>query len=215
MRSCITLALCEPAGVTGVEIPTPPTSPEIPPTPPMESSSTSVSLTTYRNRIAVENESELFDRIKNLEQMEFYNLPPQNNAGDYQRLVREHFEQALNVPHYIEIYDQEFFEIKVLEQKGLLQDRLFHLMLTENNLKRIMEISPYTNIRKEAFDFIEDKLESVSALRHAFQRNLMEGNLTHFIQELHQKERESEVYVEFYRYFIDYNFRQKYGLDLP
>ncbi|GJZ71746.1 hypothetical protein Tco_0635597 [Tanacetum coccineum] len=43
----------------------------------------------------------------------------------------------------------------ILERKGLLQDRLFNLMLGEQNLSRIMELSPYTNIRREAYDFLE------------------------------------------------------------
>nr|GEW92083.1 hypothetical protein [Tanacetum cinerariifolium] len=45
--------------------------------------------------------------------------------------------------------------LRILERKGLLQDRLFNLMLGEQNLSRIMELSPYMNIRREAYDFLE------------------------------------------------------------
>nr|GFB00254.1 hypothetical protein [Tanacetum cinerariifolium] len=47
----------------------------------------------------------------------------------------------------------------ILERKGLLQDRLFNIMLGEQNLSCIMELSPYTNIRREAYDFLEGKVE--------------------------------------------------------
>ncbi|XLT04679.1 hypothetical protein HN51_043428, partial [Arachis hypogaea] len=65
----------------------------------------------------------------NLENRDFYNLPPQNQPGEYEGLVRQHFDQALNVPHLREILDMEYFELTVLERKGILQDRLFNLML--------------------------------------------------------------------------------------
>ncbi|GJT49398.1 hypothetical protein Tco_0975555 [Tanacetum coccineum] len=47
----------------------------------------------------------------------------------------------------------------ILERKGLLQDRLFNLMLGEQNLSHIMELSLYTNIWREAYDFLEGKVE--------------------------------------------------------
>nr|GEY94593.1 hypothetical protein [Tanacetum cinerariifolium] len=102
-----------------------------------------------------ENEAEIYARIRSLQSRDYYNLPPQNNPGDYEGLVRDHLDQALNVPHYRNILDMEYFELTVLERMGLLQDRLFNLMLGEQNLSRIMELSPYTNIRREAYDFLE------------------------------------------------------------
>ena len=117
--------------------------------------------------------------------------------------------------HYRRIYDQEYFELKVLERKGLLQDSLHSLMLGEPNLDRILQLSPYTDIRKEAFSFLEDSLSSVSALRHAFQRDLMDGTLNSFVHDISQRERNSDVYREFYRYFTDENFRRFHGLPLP
>lgn len=87
-------------------------------------------------------------------------LLPRIILGEYEVLVREELEQALDVPHYRTILDREYFELTVLERKGLLQDRLFHLMLGERNLSRIMELSPYKNIRMEAYSFILRLLSS-------------------------------------------------------
>ena len=57
---------------------------------PLESESSSASLTTYlieiRNVIAAEDEAEIYNRIRNIENMHYYNVPPQNNAVDYERL---------------------------------------------------------------------------------------------------------------------------------
>ncbi|KAL3534674.1 hypothetical protein ACH5RR_003135 [Cinchona calisaya] len=183
--------------------------------PALESSSSSESLATFRNVIAAENEAEIYTRLRNIESLHYYNLPPQNNPGDYERLVREHFDQAINVNHFREILDREYFELQVLERKGLLQDRLFNLMLGEENLDRIMELSPYKNIRQEAYNFLQDKVEPVSALRFAFQRNILDGNLTSFIQELNQNGRNSEIYREFRSHFTDEQFRRANGLPLP
>lgn len=74
--------------------------------PQLEEDSSSESLNTYRNLIAAENEAEIFARLQNLENQDLYNVPPQNNLGDYARLVREHFDQAINVEHYRQIWDR-------------------------------------------------------------------------------------------------------------
>lgn len=150
--------------------------------PALESSSSSESLATFRAVIAAENEAEIYARIRNLENRDFYNLPPQNPPGEYEGLVRQHFDQALNVPHFREILDMEYFELTVLERKGILQDRLFNLMLGEQNIDRIMELSKYTNVRKEAYYFIHYKVEPLNSLQHSFQRHLMDGSLNSFIQ---------------------------------
>nr|YP_010127597.1 hypothetical protein KQ602_mgp03 [Bougainvillea spectabilis]QPP04921.1 hypothetical protein [Bougainvillea spectabilis] len=183
--------------------------------PALESSSSSESLTTYRTVIAAENEAEIYVRIRELENLLYYNIPPQHNPGEYERLVREHFDQALNVTHFLQIYDNEYFELQVLERKGLLQDRLENRLLTQPNLEKILELSPYNNIRKEAYYFLQDKLEPLNNLEHAFQRHLMDGNLNSFIRELNEHGRNSEIYREFYRHFTDEDFRRSCGLPLP
>lgn len=183
--------------------------------PALESSSSTESLATFRAEIAAENEAEIFARIRSLQSRDYYNLPPQNNPGEYEGLVRDHLDQALNVPHYRNILYMEYFELTVLERRGLLQDRLFHLMLGEQNLSRIMELSPYTNIRREAYDFLEGKVEPVGSLQHSFQRDIMDGSLHFFIQDINQSGRNSQIYREFYSHFTDKGFRLKFGLPLP
>lgn len=183
--------------------------------PALESSSSSESLATFRGVIAAENEAEIYARIRNMENLDFYNLPPQNRPGEYEGLVRQHFDQALNVPHFRQIMDMEYLELTVLERKAVLQDRLFNLMISEQNIDRIMELSPYTHIRKEAYDFIHNKVEPLNSLQHSFQRNLMDGSLNSFIKELNQHGRQSNFYQEFYRDFTDEDFRRAIGLPLP
>jgi len=63
--------------------------------------------------------------------------------------------------------------------------------------------SPYSNIRKEAYHFLEDKLQPVGDPRHAFQRNLLEGSLRFFLQDLDQRGKDSSVYQDFFNYFLN------------
>jgi len=161
--------------------------------PALESESSSASLATYRNEIAAESEADIYNRIRHLEHMEYSNIPPQNNIGDYERLVREHFDQALNVDHYLEIGDKEFQELQLMEKKALLQERLQELIINEQNIERIMELSPYTEIRKEADFFLREKVAPLNSLEHAFQRHLMEGSLNSFIQDLNTHDRQSDI----------------------
>ncbi|KAL0285646.1 UNVERIFIED_CONTAM: Cytochrome c oxidase subunit [Sesamum calycinum] len=170
------------------------------------SSSSDDSLTTFRNIIAAPNERELYNRITFLENQNYYGLPPQTRPGEYSSIVREHFDQSIHVRHYRRIYDQELFELQILEIKGALQDKLNAMMLEEPNLARIIQLSPYDNIREQAFSFIEGSTESISAMRHSFQRDLMSGALNHFLQDISRRGRHSEIYQDFYRYFTDEAF---------
>lgn len=80
---------------------------------------------------------------------------------------------AIDVHHYRDILEKESFELTVLERKGLLQKKLSHLMRYEQKITRILELSPYTNIQQEAYDFIEGKVEPVGSLQHSFQRDIL------------------------------------------
>jgi hypothetical protein len=182
---------------------------------PVESSSSSESLATFRNVIAAENENEIYRRIRHLESLDYCCLPPQKNPGDSERLVREHFDAAININHFREILDIEYFELQVLERKAILQDKLRNLMLSEPNIARIMDLSPYSNIQKEAFSFIEYKIEPVGDPRHAFQRHILDGCLNSFINGVNQQGRESMIYKEFYSHFTNEHFRRNHGLPLP
>jgi hypothetical protein len=179
--------------------------------PTLESESITESIGTYRNGAAAESEALVYDRIRDLENQHFYNIPPQNNEGEYENLVRSHFDMALDVHHYLEIWDREYKELQFLEQKGEIQNRLHELMLSEQSFERIMELSPYSDVRKEAYHFLQDKLEPVSSLEHSFQRDLMEGCLGSFVRQLNEGGRESDFYGEFYRHFTDENFRRELG----
>jgi hypothetical protein len=172
-------------------------------------------LATFRAEIAADNEAEIYARIRSLQSRDYYNLPPQNNPGEYEALVRNDFDQAMDVPHYRVILDREFFEITVLEKKGLLQDKFFDILMGEQKIDRIMELSPYKNIRAEAYDFLEGKVEPVSSGQHSFQRDIMAGSLDFFIKDINQSGRNSQIYREFYSHFTDEGFRLKFGLPLP
>ena len=102
-----------------------------------------------------------------------------------------------------------------MERKAVVQDGLFNLLISEQNIGRIMELSPYENIRQEAYAFIQNKVEPLNSLEHAFQRNLMDGSLNSFIKELNLHGRHSHLYREFYRDFTDEDFRRSLGLPLP
>ena len=47
--------------------------------------------------------------------------------GEYEARVRGDFDSALNVPNYLWIYDVKYLNIRVMEGKALLQERLFEL----------------------------------------------------------------------------------------
>ncbi|GJV58647.1 hypothetical protein Tco_1464747 [Tanacetum coccineum] len=63
---------------------------------------------------------------------DYYNLPPQNNPEEYEGLVRDQLDQALNVLHYRNILVMEYFELTVLERKGLLGRRTTSLRVRWN-----------------------------------------------------------------------------------
>ncbi|KAK4412010.1 60S ribosomal protein L5, mitochondrial [Sesamum alatum] len=162
LRHFINVAYCD-GGGNALTPTTPtiefPTNGPISPVEESSSSSSSEELATFRNVIAANNEAELYSRITFLENQNYYGLPPQTRPGEYAAIVHNHFDQALHVRHYRRIYDQELFELQVLEGKGVLQDKLHDLMLGEPNLNRILQLSPYKNIREQAFAFIEDSTE--------------------------------------------------------
>ena len=147
------------------------------------SSETGNTLSQFRSQNA-DVEAELFSRIQNLENKLSYGLPPQLNPGEYENLVRENLENVINVRHYHEALSREFFELKILEMKSELQDFLFHFMISERRIDRILELSLNHDIRRQAFEFIEDKVEPVSSMRYTFQKDILEGTLTHFRQDI-------------------------------
>lgn len=158
--------------------------------PPLESSSSTESRKTYRNIIGAQNEGR----------------------------VRDHFNQAVDVDDYFFVFDRRNFELRVLEQKGLLQDRLFELMLAQSNLESIYKVCLHngqTYIRREAYEFLQEKVKPFSDPSFADQRALMSANQNSFTQQLNEHGRNSEIYQEFYRHFTDEDVRRSLGLPLP
>lgn len=68
---------------------------------------------------------------------------------------REHFDEAITVDHLRSAMDMEYRELQIWEKKALLQERLFSFMISEDNIDRIVQLSPYDNIRKEAKDLLK------------------------------------------------------------
>jgi len=110
--------------------------------------------------------------------------------------------------------DMEYREILILEKKALLQERLFSNLISEDNLERIMELSPYNNIRKEAYEFVEGEVDTLD-LRSEEQRRAMDERLSSFLRTINAHGRTSTIYRKFYSHFINEEFRSLHGLPLP
>jgi len=147
-------------------------------------------------------EMDLFARIRVLENKMVHGLPPQLNPGGYEQLVRENLAEALTTRYYATTLSNEIFEITILELKASLQEALFTQILAEPEIDRLLEMAPIENIRSQAYDFIEEKVEPVSSMRHRFQKNILEGTLRHFIRDLGQNRTNSFIYRDFLNYFL-------------
>ncbi|KAL6969149.1 hypothetical protein U1Q18_041072, partial [Sarracenia purpurea var. burkii] len=125
-------------------------------------------LSNYRAQNA-HVEAELFSGIQELEAQLAHGIPPQLNPGEYENLVLDNLANSINLNHYRSSVSNEFFELKILEFKARVQDVLFQTMLSEPRLEHILNVSPYSEIRAKAFDFIEDKLEPISNMRYNYE----------------------------------------------
>ncbi|KAL4340754.1 hypothetical protein GQ457_08G028910 [Hibiscus cannabinus] len=142
------------------------------------SSSSSESLNTFRHLYAADYEQSIFARIQSLENGQYYNIPPQTRPGEYASIVREHFDQAISVDHLRSALDMEYNEVLIWEKKAILQERLFSFMISEERIERILQLSPYENIRKEAFEFLEGEVEGLNDLRSEEVRRQMDERLS-------------------------------------
>ena len=182
---------------------------------PRESSSSSPSATNpYAN-----HPYEIYQRIRILEARGYENVPPQNHPGEYEELVRGNLSRAWNMGRhfYDTIFMNEYFELRVLERKGLLQDGLTNLMLSEPNLSRVLELSPYSNVRQEAYHFIQDRFPPIflNSLDLSPSRFVIEDSLNCLRSITTNLDRNHSFYKEFYRHFTDEEFRRSVGLPLP
>ncbi|EPS74632.1 hypothetical protein M569_00111 [Genlisea aurea] len=157
----------------------------------------------------------LFSQIRLLENGGFYNLPPQNAPDEYASIVRLHLSQAINQNHFWEILNREFFELSVLQRRGLIETKLYQLMASEPQLARILEYALSHNIRLEADSFIQERLAPVLDQRTPLERYVLDNQLNSFIRDLTENRRASAIYRNFYSYFIDEDFRRRLGLPLP
>lgn len=64
-----------------------------------------------------------------------------------------------------------------------------------------MDASPYSDIRQEAFEFIEWKVEPVNSMRDNYQRTILETSLRFFIRDIENSHQQSFIYREFLSYF--------------
>lgn len=153
-----------------------------------------------------EVESELFSRIRNLEAQLAHGLPPQLNPGEYESLVRDKLNEAVNIRDYQSALNLEVFDLTIMELKVNLKNPLFTLLLTEPDarLAQILSQSPFDerNIRSEIDDFLEDKVKNLSSTRFHFQKLLLEACLRYFIQNVQQDGHLSTVYREFLEHFL-------------
>ena len=104
----------------------------------------------------------------------------------------------------------------MLELKGLLQDRLTNLMLSEPNIIRIMEVSPYSDVRTEAYHFIQDRYPPLFLNSSYIQpsRFLINDTLNS-LRSLTALTADHSFYKDFYSHFTDAEFRRSIGLPLP
>ncbi|GMI71565.1 hypothetical protein HRI_000825800 [Hibiscus trionum] len=160
--------------------------------PPLDSSSSSESLNTFRQLYAADYEQSIFARIQSLENGQYYNIPPQTRPGEYASIVRQHFDQSISVDHLRSAMDMEYREVIIWEKKALLQDRLFSFMISEERIERILQLSPYDDVRRQ-----------------------MDERLSSILTTIRQHGRASSIYRRFYSHFIDEEFRRFHGLSLP
>lgn len=50
--------------------------------------------------------------------------------------------------------------MEVLERKLKTQEILFNLLISERDLERLLSISLFDNIRKEAYEFVQEKIHN-------------------------------------------------------
>jgi hypothetical protein len=149
-----------------------------------------------------EGEIELFARIRLLEAELAYRLPPQLNAGEYEQLVKENLrESAFTVSSYLSAVQNELFDVQVMELKAALQERLFSLLLAEPDLKTILQEAPDENIRSQAYEFIEEQVESFNDMRTSFDKTVLQSTLNDFINDLNRNGANALVYKAFLAYF--------------
>lgn len=87
-------------------------------------------------------------------------------------------------------------------------------MLNQPNIDRILDLSPYEDVRKEAYHFIQDRIPPLND--HSLEyRYIIDNYINSCVADLRQNNSSSEFYREFDRFFTDQEYRRKIGLPLP
>ena len=149
----------------------------------------------------------MYARIRLLESRLIDRLPPQLNVGEYEALVRDNLNQAINIQHYHSALSNEIFDITVLELKANLQDQLFNLLLSEpdDRLIKIFRESPFPEraIRTEALEFIELKMGTFNLenARSRVGKIFVKVTLRNWINLLQEHGHRYHLYQEFLSHF--------------
>lgn len=94
-------------------------------------------------------EESISQRIRILEEKDLYNLPLQSRRGEYEEIVRSHFDQARSTRYAMDLEYRAALQTDL--EKAVVQEKLFSMMIEEENHASILQLSPYSNIRKETF----------------------------------------------------------------
>lgn len=156
-----------------------------------------------------DGETQLYSRIRLLEDQLTEGLPPQLKPGEYENLVRDNLNQARTFLHYQSALSHEIFDITMLELKWNLQENLFNLLMAEPNerLLAILKESPFQEraIRSEALYFIEERLNLLNIgdpHPHAYtEKVILQTTLEQWLNNLSQFNGNAVVYTEFLAHF--------------
>lgn len=87
-------------------------------------------------------------------------------------------------------------------------EKLFYLLINEQDIETILRESPFESIREEASEFIEDKIKEVEVNYRSMERdqrpyrNELRTCLDLFISNLERERRNSVTYINFKRTFM-------------
>jgi hypothetical protein len=140
-------------------------------------------------------ETALFSR--DLESQLVHGLPPQLNEGFIVALVRSSLREACNIRESQSLFSLEIFDITMMELKADLQNRF--IGEPDERLTQILAQSPFSekDIRRELYEFIEDKVRDVSDTSNTIKKRIFENRLRFFIQDVDRNGHRSALYTEF------------------
>ena len=155
-------------------------------------------------------EAELYARISRLEGLLGHQIVERLEPGGYLREVKENLTSAAGVgeSEYLRCLEFETFELSIGEDKLLVQDLLFELLLKEPNLSSLVEISPSRdkNIREEAYEFLEEQIKGIepsspsSHTERLLIRHFLKSRIDEIITDLRTHGMGSATYRRFHQF---------------